>query len=139
MSTFILPMPPSVNGLWANGKNGRRFRTQNYDSWIYEAGAEIMRQRPAKIVGPVVLSYEVQEPTGKRKFDLGNREKALTDLLVSHGIIQADDNTIVREIKLKWAPDVEGVRVTVSEFFNRVPVTPSPESAHGDDRRQQSA
>ena len=117
MSTFILPMPPSVNGLWANSRNGGRFRTQKYDSWIYEAGAEIMRQRPMKYMGPVVLTYEVQEPVGKRKFDLGNREKALTDLLVSHRIIQADDNTIVREINLRWAPDVEGVRVTVSEFF----------------------
>lgn len=117
MSTFILPMPPSVNGLWANGKHGKRYRTQLYDSWIYEAGAEIMRQRPKKHVGPVVLSYEVQEPAGKRKYDLGNREKAVTDLLVSHQIIQADDNTIVREIKLKWATDVEGVRVTVASFF----------------------
>jgi Holliday junction resolvase RusA-like endonuclease len=117
MSTFILPMPPSVNGLWANGKHGKRYRTQIYDSWIYEAGAEIMRQRPKKHVGPVVLSYEVQEPAGKRKYDLGNREKAVTDLLVSHQIIQADDNTIVREIKLKWASDVEGVRVTVASFF----------------------
>jgi Holliday junction resolvase RusA-like endonuclease len=117
MSTFILPMPPSVNGLWANGKHGRRYRTQLYDSWIYEAGAEIMRQRPKKHVGPVVLSYEVQEPAGKRKYDLGNREKAVTDLLVSHQIIQADDNTIVREIKLKWAPDINGVRVTIAPFF----------------------
>jgi Holliday junction resolvase RusA-like endonuclease len=121
MSSFTLPMPPSVNGLWANGKHGKRYRTQNYDSWIYEAGAEIMRQRPSKLTGPVTLFYEVQEPAGKRKFDLGNREKALTDLLVSHGIIQADDNTIVREIKLKWAPDVSGVRVTVSEFFTASP------------------
>jgi Holliday junction resolvase RusA-like endonuclease len=121
MSSFTLPMPPSVNGLWANGKHGKRYRTQNYDSWIYEAGAEIMRQRPSKLTGPVTLFYEVQEPAGKRKFDLGNREKALTDLLVSHGIIQADDNTIVREIKLKWATDVDGVRVTVSEFFTASP------------------
>lgn len=123
MSTFILPLPPSVNGLWANSKHGGRFRTQRYDSWIYEAGAEIMRQRPKKHIGPVVLSYEVEEPAGKRKFDLGNREKALTDLLVSHGIIQADDNTIVREIKLKWAPDISGVRVTILPVFNRVPAT----------------
>jgi Holliday junction resolvase RusA-like endonuclease len=117
MSSFILPMPPSVNGLWANGKHGKRYRTQIYDSWIYEAGAEIMRQRPKKHVGPVVLSYEVQEPAGKRKYDLGNREKAVTDLLVSHQIIQADDNTIVREIKLKWAPDINGVRVTIAPLF----------------------
>lgn len=119
MTTFILPMPPSSNGLFANGKNGGRFKTQRYCDWINEAGVEILRQRPAKFVGPVTLLYEVQRPKGRR-FDLGNREKALTDLLVSHRIIQADDDTIVQEIRLKWA-EVEGVRVTVSEFFNRVP------------------
>lgn len=116
ISTFILPMPPSVNALWAN--NGkRRWRTQRYDSWIMEAGAEIMRQRPKKIAGPVTLLYEVEEPKTDRKMDLANREKATTDLLVSHRIIQADDNSIVREIRLKWSPDVEGVRVTVASFF----------------------
>lgn len=117
----MLPMPPSSNGLFANGKNGGRFKTQRYCDWINEAGVEILRQRPAKLAGPVTLLYEVQRPKGRR-FDLGNREKALTDLLVSHRIIQADDDTIVQEIRLKWA-DVEGVRVTVSQFFNRVPDT----------------
>lgn len=121
MSTFNLPMPPSSNGLFANGKHGGRFKTQRYCDWINEAGIEILRQRPKKRAGPVLLTYEYQEPSGKRKFDLGNREKAVTDLLVSHGIILADDNTIVREIKLKWAPEVEGVRVTVSEFSTASP------------------
>ena len=119
MTSFILPMPPSSNGLFANGKNGGRFKTQRYCDWINAAGVEILRQRPQKFVGPVTLLYEVQRPKGRR-FDLGNREKALTDLLVSHRIIQADDDTIVQEIRLKWA-EIEGVRVTVSEFFNRVP------------------
>jgi Holliday junction resolvase RusA-like endonuclease len=117
MTVIILPMPPSVNSLWANSKRGGRFRTQKYDSWIMEAGVEINRQRPPKFVGPVVLKYEFQEPRA-RKFDLGNREKAATDLLVSHGIIQADDNTIVRGIDLRWNPEVEGVRVTISSIFN---------------------
>jgi Holliday junction resolvase RusA-like endonuclease len=117
VSSFILPMPPSSNGLFANGKHGGRFKTQRYCDWINEAGVEILRQRPKKLTGPVLLTYEYQEPAGKRKFDLGNREKAVTDLLVSHGIILADDNTVVREIKLKWAPDVEGCRVTVASFF----------------------
>lgn len=121
MSSFILPMPPSANGLFANGKHGGRFKTQRYCDWINEAGVEIMRQRPHKYVGPVTLLYEVQRPKGRR-FDLGNREKALTDLLVSHRIIQADDDTIVQEIRLKWAgDDLSGVRVTVSEFFTASP------------------
>jgi hypothetical protein len=50
-------------------------------------------------------------------------------LLVSHGIIQADDNTIVREIKLKWTPDVEGVRVTVASFIASPEVKDGAEAA----------
>ncbi|WP_420921577.1 RusA family crossover junction endodeoxyribonuclease [Bradyrhizobium elkanii] len=50
--------------------------------------------------------------------DLGNLEKATTDLLVSHQIIQADDHSIVREIQLKWCGEVEGVRVTIQPTGN---------------------
>lgn len=120
MSTFTLPFPPSVNNLFMNGKHGR-FRSQRYDSWIQEAGAEIMRQRPKKVAGPVILLFEFQEGQDKRKRDISNLVKAPEDLLVKHGIIEADDGSIVREIRCKWAPDVEGVRVTVASFFNRVP------------------
>jgi len=44
---------------------------------------------------------------------VGNLEKAATDLLVEHGIIEADDNSVVREIRLKWS-DIEGMRVTIT-------------------------
>jgi|SRR5581483_9591382 len=115
MTTFILPFPPSVNNLFANGKSGR-YRTQRYDTWIHEAGAEIMRQRPSKVAGPVVLMFEFGNPY-KRKRDISNLIKAPEDLLVKHGIIEADDDTIVQEIRAKWSPDVEGVKVTVASFF----------------------
>lgn len=114
MSVILtLPLPPSVNGLWANGKNLRRFRTQNYDDWIHEAGWKLKEQRPGKISGPVSISYEFEEPKTRRKMDLANREKAATDLLVSHGVIEGDDQTVVREIHLSWSANIEGVRVTI--------------------------
>lgn len=109
--TFTLPFPPSVNGLWANGRSGR-YRTQNYDEWIKEAGWELKRQHPAKLKGPVALNYVFQDEKDKRKRDLGNLEKATTDLLVEHGIIEADDHTIVRRISLAWG-QVDGVCVTI--------------------------
>ncbi len=120
MTTFTLPFPISINAMFADGKH-RRFRSQRYDTWIVEATAEIYRQRPKKITGPVTLFYEIQEGKDARKRDLGNLEKGVTDLLVKHGIIQADDGSIVREIRLKWNHEVEGVRVTVEPLFNRVP------------------
>jgi Holliday junction resolvase RusA-like endonuclease len=116
-STITLPFPPSSNNLFVNGKRGR-FRAPRYDSWIAHAGGEILRQRPAKFSGPVNLSYEFQEGVDRRRRDLGNLEKATTDLLVAHQIIRADDGSIVRKINLAWNPEVEGVRVTIE------PVTP---------------
>lgn len=122
--SFKLPFPPSVNGLWANGKSGR-YRTQKYDDWINEAGWELKRQHPTKIKGPVALNYVFQDEKDKRKRDLGNLEKATTDLLVDHGIIEADDHTIVRRISLAWG-QVEGVAVTIvpheAQSIHRVPV-----------------
>ncbi len=113
MTVIDLPFPPSVNNLFINGKHGR-FRSQRYDSWIMEAGNEILRQRPSKVVGPVVLSFEFQEGRDNRKRDITNLLKAPEDLLVKHGIIQADDGSIVRSVRASWSEAVEGVRVTIT-------------------------
>ena len=106
-----LPMPPTTNNLFAgNGK--RRFRTEAYEAWIIEAGFLLNRQNPRTVNGKVNLLIEVEEPKTARRMDVANREKATTDLLVSHGVIEGDDQRFVREITLRWA-DVSGVRVTV--------------------------
>lgn len=112
MTVITLPFPPSVNNLFVNGKNGR-FRSQKYDSWIQEAGTEIMRQRPPKVAGPVSLAFEFQEGHDKRKRDISNLVKAPEDLLVKHGIIEADDQFTVRKITMQWSPGVVGTRVTI--------------------------
>jgi Holliday junction resolvase RusA-like endonuclease len=112
-TVICLPFPPSTNNMFINGSKGR-FRSQKYDEWIKEAGWELARQRPAKHVGPVTLSFEFQEGRDKRKRDISNLVKAPEDLLVKHGIIAADDGSIVREINLVWTPHVEGVHITIS-------------------------
>lgn len=115
MTVIHLPFPPSLNNMFINGQRGR-FRSQKYDSWIQEAGTEIMRQRPSKVAGPVHLIFEFGEPDN-RKRDVSNLVKAPEDLLVKHGIIEADDGSIVRSITSKWSPEVEGVRVTIQSVF----------------------
>ncbi len=116
MTVLHLPFPPSLNNMFINGSKGR-FRSQKYDSWIMEAGQEIMRQRPRKVAGPVILTFEFQEGRDKRKRDISNLVKAPEDLLVKHGIIEADDGSIVRSITSKWTPEVEGVRITIKSIF----------------------
>jgi len=108
---IALPMPPSTNNLFATvGK--KRIRSAEYSGWLLEAGYRLKSQRPPLMAGKVSLLIEVEEPKTARQTDIGNREKAVTDLLVTHRVIQGDDHRFVREITLRWA-DVAGVRITI--------------------------
>jgi crossover junction endodeoxyribonuclease RusA len=113
-TTLTLPFPPTTNHLFAT-VGRRRIRSAKYRAWSELAGFQMNRQRPTPIKGPVLLHYEFQEGQDKRKRDIGNLEKAVTDLLVEHGVIEADDGSIVREIRLCWSPEVTGVRVGIME------------------------
>lgn len=115
MTVIDLPFPPSVNNLFINVKRGR-IRSQKYEDWIQEAGTEILRQRPSKVAGPVSLFFEFRQ-IDKRKRDITNLLKAPEDLLVRHGIIEADDNSIVRAVHASWSEAVEGVRITVEQLL----------------------
>ena len=86
--------------------------TPEYQDWILQAGYRLNAQRHAPVPGKVSLLIEVAEPATKVRQDIANREKAVTDLLVTHGIIEGDDQRFVREITMRWAP-IQEVRVTV--------------------------
>ena len=111
MTTVIcLPMPPSGNGLFPG--RSRRYRSPEYKAWADEAGWELARQRPVSVTGRVSLLIEVAEPKTKRATDVTNRIKAVEDLLVSHGVIQGDDQRYVRRVTAEWA-DIDAIRITV--------------------------
>jgi Holliday junction resolvase RusA-like endonuclease len=105
-----LPMPPSTNNLFTG--LSRRRRSLQYEDWITFAGLQLNRQRPVSVAGKVSLLIEVEEPKTARHQDCTNRIKAVEDLLVSHRVIEGDDQRFVREVIVRWA-DVEGVRVTI--------------------------
>lgn len=113
----LTQLPPSTNNLFLNGTKGR-FRSQKYEDWLQEANIDYLRQRPKKIEGPVNITMEFQEP--KRRSDLDNRVKAPLDFLVKSGVIQADDQTIVRKINLAWSDEIEGCRITIESIFGSV-------------------
>jgi len=120
VTVINLPFPVSVNAMFADGKT-RRHKSQRYADWIAEAVYALKSQRAIPVLGPVALLYEVQEGRDNRRRDIGNLEKGCTDLLVYYGIIEADHDLIVREIKMVWNKDVQGVRVTIQSVSNRVP------------------
>jgi Holliday junction resolvase RusA-like endonuclease len=113
---LMLPTPPSTNNLFftiASGPRRRgRAKTPEYQDWIRQAGYRLNAQHPVPVPGKVILLIEVPEPSTKVRQDIANREKAVTDLLVTHGIIEGDDQRFVREITMRWAP-VHETRVTV--------------------------
>jgi len=113
-----LPLPPTTNGLFLNnkrppapGKKRRpRIRTPVYSAWREQAGYELNLQHIKPIKGPVFLEYDIRD--GARG-DIDNYAKPIGDLLVTHGVIEADSPKIVRGITLRWAALVEGVEVTI--------------------------
>lgn len=113
MTIIDLPFPISVNAMFADGKT-RRHKSQRYADWVVEAGYALKSQRPIPVPGPVRLLYEVQEGHDKRRRDLANTEKGVTDLLVQYGVIEGDHGQIVRELRMVWNREVKGVRVTIS-------------------------
>lgn len=113
----LTQIPPSTNNLFLNVKHGR-IRSQKYDTWLQEAHVDYLRQRPKKIAGPVNVTMEFREPA--RKSDLDNRLKAPLDFCVKAGIIEADDQSIVRSISAKWSDEVEGCRITIESIFQSV-------------------
>ena len=106
--SFSLPFPPSVNGLFA-GK-ARRYPSPAYKAWKAAAAPCV----PAEsIAGPYALSLILDRPDNRGR-DLGNLEKAVSDLLVTKGVV-ADDR-YCNQIALAWSdrPAAKGAQCHVT-------------------------
>mgnify|MGYP003680851693 CR=1 FL=1 len=112
---LTLPFPPSVNGLYAtNFKTKRRFKSKKYTEWGNLALCHL--NGVPSIHGKVKVLDEVGRPD-KRRRDVANYEKAVSDTLVTADIL--DDDSLIEEITLRWA-DVEGVEITITEYDDGV-------------------
>lgn len=103
-----LPMPPSTNNLFANGKNGGRFKTAAYKAWRTEAGYRLLAQHPEKHKGDVILAMRFGPRIANA--DVTNRIKAAEDLLVELRVIE-DDRFVVK-VSAEWA-DVQGCEIDI--------------------------
>lgn len=95
-----LPWPPSLNNMFLNVRGKGRVRSENYRKWADEAGWLLKSQKPRKFHEPVRVRVELNPPNA-RAFDLDNRNKALLDLLVEHGVIIDDSNRWVRGVSVE--------------------------------------
>jgi crossover junction endodeoxyribonuclease RusA len=105
-----LPFPPSTNSLFRNVRGRGRVRSEAYKAWAIEAGYRV--NRAARLKGPVSVSVALCAPD-KRRRDADNSLKPILDLLVKHGVIEADDWSIVRSVKAEWVDEGDPCLVTI--------------------------
>lgn len=123
---LTLPLPPSVNALYRNRTkqelaNGRamgialrgRARTERYKTWARAAGNALMAARPGRIEGRYSLTITIAETAS---MDLGNAEKALSDLLQKCGVIENDRKANVIRLERSTALARHEMLVTVVPY-----------------------
>lgn len=107
-AVLLVPMPPSTNELYGtNWRTRRRFNSKRYETWQQEAGWALKQQKMPVIEGNYMMTLSF----GPRKGDVGNREKAVSDLLVKHGIVE--DDSLADEIHLYWDAHVTGCQIEI--------------------------
>jgi crossover junction endodeoxyribonuclease RusA len=105
-----LPFPPSANSIWRNVK-GRTLLSARYRAWIEAAASMIsIYRKAATVAGPYTLQIQAGRPD-KRKRDIDNLIKPVSDALVNGGIVEGDH--LCQEVTACWLPGVTGVRVLV--------------------------
>lgn len=111
-AAFELPVPPSVNACFGtNFKTKRRFKSKAYEDWLTLAGYALKAAKVGSFVNPVELTVTIKEPI--RYSDIDNFCKPLLDLLVTHNVLQGDDNRYVRRIVAEWG-DVRFMSVQIT-------------------------
>ena len=112
-----LPRPPSTNNLYANNRSGGRYKTKEYKTWINAAGWDLKTHNHSRISGEVQIAIGLGRERNKdgslsrRRIDAGNFEKAISDLLVRHNLI--DDDSFVSDLRIFWTTEVEPKRAQI--------------------------
>ena len=103
MIKIVLPFPPSVNRLWRATKGGKVYRSPQYVAWRKLAMWQLVGQvKGKKVTSAYKLTILAVRPD-KRRRDLGNLEKAVSDILVSQNIIE--DDCLCEWMEIKWVED----------------------------------
>jgi crossover junction endodeoxyribonuclease RusA len=118
MIRLSLPYPPSVNGLYANIPGKGRVKTERYKTWINAAGWNVKAARPVKVAGPYTLEITLFQ-SDKRKRDIDNIIKPISDLLVEHQLVE-DDSLCQRLVVNRIPSDTQWAEVKVHSTDARI-------------------
>ena len=111
MIELQLPFPPSANRLWRRSGT-HMHKSKTYTDWLKEAGWQVIAQKPGGIKGPYKISINAVRPD-KRRRDLDNLLKPISDVLVSVGVVA--DDCHAEMISMRWVTAGEGVTVRVEK------------------------
>lgn len=109
MVELQLPMPPSANHLWVRARKGMR-KSERYVAWLMLAAIEARKQSFQRVSGPYKLSMCVSRPN-KRRADIDNKIKPVSDLLAHLGVIE--DDCLCEMVTARWVTTGQGVHVRI--------------------------
>lgn len=113
---IILPYPPSVNRLWRINKTGGMHRSAEYTAWRKHAEWAVHGQVKGKsITGEYTLEIAAVKPD-KRRRDLGNLEKAISDLLQKVEVIK--DDYLCQDIHIYWVKTGPECLIILKEYID---------------------
>ena len=96
---FSLPFAPSVNRLWRVGRNKKMYKSKVYEDWINVTRQLIYTGKHKPILGEYRLTIEAVKPD-KRRRDIDNIIKAVSDVLQATGLIE--DDSLCQEVTARW-------------------------------------
>ncbi|WP_114891880.1 RusA family crossover junction endodeoxyribonuclease [Haemophilus haemolyticus] len=107
---IALPYPPSVNHYWRHTRNGRHYISEAGRKFKDEA-LQILQQFDP-FIGAVAVHLEVYYPDNRNR-DPDNINKGLFDSLVASGLIQDDNNKVIKDFRSKNCGTKKGGMVVV--------------------------
>jgi len=114
MILHLSELPPPLYACFTNVRRNGRAKTARYKAWIKLAAAELGGSSCVSGGCPdIAVTYSLVKPD-KRRRDLGNLEKGLSDILVSTGVIE-DDSQIV-DLRLVWVESECPVTIEIREM-----------------------
>lgn len=110
----LLPIPPSVNAAY-RAVHGRVIKSAQYRDWSVEAAKALGAQHKAieTMKGRIAVHYGFAFPD-KRKRDIANFEKALSDFLEEHKIYENDCQ--IDDMRMVRLDSGNGVFVSIREI-----------------------
>ena len=110
VSLWLERLPPSTNDLHMYGK-GHAFSKPRYKAWQKDAIPELQEQaKGVTVTGPYHLSITAVRPD-KRKRDIDNIIKPLSDALQRAGIIEND--CYCEFVSARWVTSGDGVAIRI--------------------------